>query len=236
MVVPCASNPSCNPAPNNPCTTYASGPSKTSLLSYNVLFPVPSSACTTLNALHRSALNTLCGTPICFHAARYKSCWMCVIFSNDVCACSGFGGVKFVTGGVSGGIWLFMIRRSFSAGVWLARGTKSAFVTIWERTCVGISCETSESGIKQSQSLPKGFQFGYEEKSSRVTHTVSIGASISICVLALNTPGSTGGKLVPSSARVVLTKIPLVYTTTQCNELLRIMVKGRSEECHVYRC
>ena len=50
--------------------------------------PIPRSSptCTILSALHRSAVNSICGILICFHAARYKSCWMCVIFSNEVCA------------------------------------------------------------------------------------------------------------------------------------------------------
>jgi len=52
------------------------------------------------------------------------------MFSKLICAWSGFEGVEFVMGGVRGGIWTFMIRRSFSKGVWSAKGMNSSFVTI----------------------------------------------------------------------------------------------------------
>jgi len=154
-----------------------------------------------------------------------------VIFSNDVCAYSGFDGVELATGGVSGGIWLFTTRRSFFTSVWLARGDDQLVCDY-----LGAQCDRNEWPGEQTWDQIK-LELTEEipiRKSSRVSHTVSTGASISIHVLASNTPEDSRDKLLSLSARVVLAKIALVYTTTQDNELLHITVKGWSEECHLY--
>jgi len=111
-----------------------------------------------------------------------------VIFSNDVCAYSGFDGVELATGGVSGGIWLFTTRRSFFTSVWLARGDDQLVCDY-----LGAQCDRNEWPGEQTWDQIK-LELTEEipiRKSSRVSHTVSTGASISIHVLASNTPEDT---------------------------------------------
>lgn len=74
--------------------------------------------------------------------------------------------------------------------------------------------------------LPKGFQFGYDGKSNSAFHTSSIGALISMRVLALKTPVGTSGKLVLLAAYAVVVNTAATNTSVENNILLHMVVES----------